>query len=63
VRARFQLPSEATGTARGASLRVVDLWTDRPARTLTVAAFEQEEWTIPRDKTPRGGLLVLRLEL
>jgi hypothetical protein len=63
VRVRFRLPREATALpATGGSLRVVDLWTERPARSLSVAAFEQEEWTIPRDKTPRGGLLVLRLE-
>jgi hypothetical protein len=53
----FKLPAQPD-FSQHAALVVNDLWNDTSTR-LTVKEFEKHTFTVKRDKTPRGGLLVL----
>ncbi len=59
VEITFKLPDEL-GLAQQQTVTVKDLWNDTTT-TLTVQDFEQHAFTVKRDKTLRGGLLVLHL--
>jgi hypothetical protein len=58
---RFDLTALALGLDEQQSIQVVDLWNERVVVAATVDELAQQTFTIARDKSPRGGLLVLSI--
>ena len=60
----FHLPENILKKiGQDASIRVVDLWNEKGTETMSASEFRDRKWTITRDKTARGGLLVLEITL
>jgi len=60
----FTLPLDVLGWEAGTLFTVTDLWHDRVQQVIDIDAenFAAMTYLIQRDKTPRGGLLVLHLQ-
>ncbi len=61
LRLRITLPLRAIGWGTDTLLTVTDLWRESPSQMLQAREFADVTHIIQRDKTPRGGLLVLHL--
>ena len=59
---RFTLPLDALGWEAGTLFTVTDLWHDTAQQAINAENFANMTYVIRRDKTPRGGLLVLHLQ-
>jgi hypothetical protein len=58
---KFAIPFGAMGWSPNEEVTVQNAWQEGSARRLRVAEFEHEQFTILRDGTSGGGVLVLHL--
>jgi hypothetical protein len=62
VTLKLNIPVDALGASPDSKFKIRDLWNDKDLGL--VSARQLQEWTltIKRDKTPRGGLALLKIE-
>lgn len=63
VHLNLQIPIDRLGNAPGTRFRVSDLWNRSRPRTYSASDFVSFPYAIKRDKTPGGGIGVLKIEI
>ncbi len=63
AKARFKMPEDVMKELKSDdSIKVIDLWNEKEIGLMNIREFEDMEWTILKDKSAHGGLLVLKIE-
>jgi hypothetical protein len=59
---KLNLPIEKMGAPSAARYKVTDLWRGKKPRVYAATALARLSYTVKRDKTPQGGIGLLKIE-
>jgi hypothetical protein len=59
---KLDIPLERLGRTSGARYRLTDLWNGGGPKVYTASLLSNLTYTVKRDRTPRGGLDVIKVE-